>query len=515
MKHWMLFLLMVLGSTLAFSQQGYFVYLQTDNHQPFYVRLNEKVYSSTASGYLIIPRLPDTALQLIAGFPANAFPEQYFNIDIRHKDAGYLLRNFNDKGWGLFNLQSLAVTMNSNASVEKKSPEISVTKKTDAFSTLLAHAVNDTSILYVTRLVQPAPVKPVVVKAEPAKDTAAATPQVTTGLTSGLPPAAPQTDTGIVAKTGFTIIDSAIVVQDTPLKPGGEPTKDTLLPPASTTSKIIKDTAVAVTAPVIQKETPPATAPAEKTNTAKVAELLTDTSYIAVFTDGTADKFDTVRISIPLDRPGIQIKEAPRDGRQPVYNMPETAAQKDSVKKEDTVRKDSVQKDNIAKDSAVAMPDTPTKTEQPKTVQPKTEPVKVADTPKKPEPQKDSAVTHDVVTAPADTLHQQEAVSKPLIPNSDCKALAWDSDIDKLRIKMMASKTDDDRIVLAKKLFKQKCLTVKQVKALSELFTSDEGKYKWFDASYPSVSDTANFSQLGELIKDNYYQSRFKAMLRH
>jgi hypothetical protein len=53
------------------------------------------------------------------------------------------------------------------------------------------------------------------------------------------------------------------------------------------------------------------------------------------------------------------------------------------------------------------------------------------------------------------------------------------------------------------------------VRALSELFKTDEGKYKWLDAVYPFVSDAGNFSALGELIKDEYYLNRFKAMLRH
>ena len=80
---------------------------------------------------------------------------------------------------------------------------------------------------------------------------------------------------------------------------------------------------------------------------------------------------------------------------------------------------------------------------------------------------------------------------------------------------MLLVASDDDRIVLAKKVFKQKCFSVKQVRALSELFKTDEGKYKWFDAIYPFVSDSGNFSTLGELIKNDYYLNRFKAMLRN
>jgi hypothetical protein len=50
MKNWLLSLLLVFAGAQAFSQQDYFIYLQADNHQPFYMRLNDKVYSSTEAG---------------------------------------------------------------------------------------------------------------------------------------------------------------------------------------------------------------------------------------------------------------------------------------------------------------------------------------------------------------------------------------------------------------------------------------------------------------------------------
>ena len=478
MKNWLVSLLLVLGSAQAFSQQDYFIYLQADNRQPFYLRLNDKVYSSTEMGYLILPRLADSSYHFIIGFPANLYPEQTFTLPVSHKDAGYLLKNFGDKGWGLFNLQTLAVIMNSNPSPEKKSPELNVTRKTDAFSLLLANAVNDSSILYASP-------RPMVAAAAGTKEKLPKENAVQT-----LPQETRQ-DTAAVTKTVPAPIDSAAITKnETPAK------SDTL---ALFPNTIVKDTsardtsALAQTMVTVKKETPAAVTrtdsipaainntpaiPEVKTITLKVAELLTDTSYIAVYTDGTIEKIDTIRISIPLDRPGVQIAEAPRSGKTPVYNMPETGVQKDTVQ--------------------VAL--------QPPVVHPAAEqPKPLAELPKK-----DSAIA---TTMPADTSHL-EVAAKPVIPNSDCKNLAWDSDIDKLRIKMMAAKTDDDKIALAKKLFKQKCLTVKQVRALHELFITDEGKYKWFDVAYPFTTDAYNYAQLGELIKDSYYQSRFKAMIR-
>jgi hypothetical protein len=98
--------------------------------------------------------------------------------------------------------------------------------------------------------------------------------------------------------------------------------------------------------------------------------------------------------------------------------------------------------------------------------------------------------------------------------NKDCKNLATDYDIDKLRIKMLAIDNDDDRIIEARNVFRQKCFSVKQVTALSEVFKTDEGKYKLLDAVYVHVSNIGNFIQLQQLLTDPYYINRFKAMIR-
>ena len=79
---------------------------------------------------------------------------------------------------------------------------------------------------------------------------------------------------------------------------------------------------------------------------------------------------------------------------------------------------------------------------------------------------------------------------------------------------MLAVDSDDDKLVVARKLFRIKCFTTKQVKALSEVFPTDEGRYKLFDTAYPFVSDYGNFPQLAGLLTGQYYINRFKAMLR-
>ena len=67
----------------------------------------------------------------------------------------------------------------------------------------------------------------------------------------------------------------------------------------------------------------------------------------------------------------------------------------------------------------------------------------------------------------------------------------------------------------AKKTFKNTCFSVEQVKNLSALFLNDAGKYIFFDAAYPHVYDSQNFGILQNILTDQYYISRFKAMIRN
>jgi hypothetical protein len=98
--------------------------------------------------------------------------------------------------------------------------------------------------------------------------------------------------------------------------------------------------------------------------------------------------------------------------------------------------------------------------------------------------------------------------------NSDCKSIATEDDFLKLRKKMAAQTNDDDMVEVARKAFRAKCYITEQIKNISVLFLNDEGKYRLFDAAYPFVSDSNNFSLLSTQLKDSYFIARFKVMLR-
>lgn len=141
----LLFSLFILFTGFVCNAQQYrFVYLQTDNKQPFYIRINEKLYSSSASGYVVIPKLSDGRHTLSVGFPKNEWPAQNLTINVANKDMGFILKNFDNKGWGLFNLQSMEVVTTSSAT--NSQPATNKETKKDEFSNILAEVVNTPSI---------------------------------------------------------------------------------------------------------------------------------------------------------------------------------------------------------------------------------------------------------------------------------------------------------------------------------------------------------------------------------
>ena len=109
-----LLICLLLNTLLIKAQQNHFIYIQTDNKQPFYLKMDKKIYSSTGSGYLIISKLKPDNYEFSIGFPKNEWPEQNLQCTILDKDLGFTLKNYGNEGWGLLNLQSLSITKARN-----------------------------------------------------------------------------------------------------------------------------------------------------------------------------------------------------------------------------------------------------------------------------------------------------------------------------------------------------------------------------------------------------------------
>jgi Domain of unknown function (DUF4476) len=381
----LLFLLLI--CIAAKAQQNYFVYVQTDNKQPFYIKMNDKLMSSSAAGYLVIPKLTTGTYNLMVGFPKDQWVQQSFKLSIGTSDAGYLLKNFGEKGWGLYNIQTMEVFMNgeSGSSVVKSTSE-----NTDAFAATLSGATNTN--LSTPKETNPAPVKEIAPK--------------------------------VVEKPAKSVIQKIQTVND-------------------------------------------------------------DDGKTFVYTDNNNNKIDTIRIFVPITKePSQKVGEAIKE---------ETV--KVEPAKTEIVKAEPV-KDKKFLDIELQNPNE-----------------KVVDAAPKVNGQAVPVKKEEPMSSPVVEPAKKE---KPLLTfNSDCKSNATEDDFFKARKKMVAEDSDDAMVEVARKLFKQKCYTVEQIKNLSTLFLKDEGKYKFFDAVYPYTSDTQNFLSLQSLLKDEYFINRFKAMIRN
>jgi Domain of unknown function (DUF4476) len=401
--------------TLLFSmgvqaQNPRFIYIQTESKQPFYVKIDKKFLSSSATGYIIVAKLIEDSYALTIGFPGNEWPELHVTVNVKDINTGFLLKNYGEKGWGMVNLQTL------QSQAIQKSPVANREVKTngDEFARVLAAVVNDPSIAEITAIEE-------------------------------------TTETEVKATAESKTVEKPIVNEE--IKP-------------------------------VPVEINSNTAVNEKTEILKMKQDSTSEGLLITYLDIVNAGTDTVKVFIPT------IKTEAISEKEKQIEIAGTLA-----KKIDTVKRDSrfidmeLQNPNQKIDSGTVIKDDFVITE--KKVAENNMPVNEAET----------------KSAASDTNN--------VMINSDCKKRATQNNFLELRKKMAAEIDEKNMLKAANKQFKKTCFTTEQIKNLGVLFITEEEKYKFYVAAFPFVSDTHNFGTLEEQLTDNYYKSRFKAMLSH
>ena len=467
------------------AQINHFIYLQTENKQPFYVKFNKKIISSSASGFMIIPKLQPGNYELAIGFPKSEWGEQHFTGSVKNEDVGYLVKNFGEKGWGLFNIQSLQVVM-----AEQKNPNATIVKvdKTDEFSNLLSNVVNDPTILK----------KEMEKKADIKADTSApqspnerildqATIQKTVSVTN-------------IGATGKAINDENIVEEK--IKKIQEKNKEAGVSivyvdkgkdQVDTVSIYIPKDSISLIAD-IPKELQ------EKNEKLPVAEFTKDDQSLAVIAETPYTKRKSLE------------KEATKhmdNGADSVHNSGNTPSKNELIDSGATIIQSKEKQ-------ATETPSQLTNQNDEKFLSIEFSPTDGTQSKKKDElvinKRLNTEIAKKDIAADSASVNSKSSV---LMINSDCIANASNEDFLKLRKKMASAKTDDIMLDIGKKVFKTKCFSSDQVKNLGVLFLKESGRYAFFDMAYQFVWDTHNYSFLEDQLSEPYYKSRFKAMIRH
>jgi hypothetical protein len=407
----------------AWAQQSYFIYLQTENELPFYVKMDGQVYSSSEHGFIILPNLMDSSYQFFLGSSDGYVKESKFIVEMKAADHGYLLRNEE----GYFSLVHLQKGYSVKSLQDQSLIGVTFIKRSDAFSALLSKSLGDTSLLYM----------PVYAKAELAAEN-----KPTKTETSAINTADAQLVTQIADTENKD--SSAVIAQGH----SADPVMDSMVVKVD----FEKDTASLgqITSNSVEV-TPDSTETATEKYTRSVIKQYSESSNAEGFglvfiDDNNGTSTDTIRLLIP--NPKIIFSD------------------KDSVRENDNffleVKKEITQNKITSNDSLM-----------------------------------DASVTE----------------VKPVPSKNNCKSVATESEVLKLRRSMVLQPTDEGMITEVRKLFKKKCLTTEHVKMLSSLFITNAGKYQLYDAAYDFVSDKDAFPGLQAQLTDTYYLNRFKALI--
>ena len=475
MKRILLTSFFALLASLLSAQKIYFIYLQTETGDPFFVRMNDKLYSSESSGYLILPRLKDSTYKFKLGFPSKDV-DLDFTASINKKDHGYLIKNLGEKGWALFDLQSLDLQMSSSNVKKETGFDNNTNTQVNAFTALLAKATDDPSLRQNAVFAKEVEKKPVVVQT-------------------------------IEKEEKKPVVTDAVVKEEK--KP------DQVTQPAAKPDENKTDVAnINGQKEDLQKSSANQNDVYKRSDVIKLSESGSADGYESIYIDQNSDGTkDTIRVFIPADKTATAVKEEPKiDSTVGTKNLNTSDAGQVTDKAKEEPKKEDAKKwwqISIGKN--------------------KTE------TAEKEAPKNNSAAETKNLNTASDTSQAvnktkeeakkeetkkwwQIAIGKDKTETAEikkCQTVANNDDFLKLRRKMAARTNDDGMLDEAKKYFKSKCFATEQIKNLSTLFLSNAGKYNFFNAAYNYTADVENFSSLQSELKDEYYINRFKEMLHN
>lgn len=488
MKKLFLGLICVSVALVSSAQKVYFIYIQTEDSQPFYVRMKDKVQQSSASGYIILSRLVDSTYNLTIGFPDNKWTEQAFTVSMARQDHGYLLKSYEERGWGLYDLQTTGVQYSLTGPGNRSG---NASTEVSSFVDKLSKATGDPTIKAnsgTTKVPEKKPdpeTKDPAKTEEPKKETkepVAVNPVVVTEKPVEKTEEKPAEK--VVEKPIEKIVEKPAekIVEKPAEKIVEKPVEKTEEKPAEKTT----------VTPVEIKEEPVKNDPTvtsgdtyKPSQVKKWSESSTTEGFGLVFIDNLGDgKKDTVRLLIPNPATMlIPVKEEPKKEEEKKFLEIPANNKERTEEKQPLVQADPV---------------------QPAVKQEENKPVKQEES--KPVKQEESKPVND----PAATVPKTD---KPVTPNR-CAESAAETDFFRLRKNMAAEEKDDDMIDVARKTMRTLCFTTAQVKNLSTLFLNDEGKYNFLDMAYKYVKDPEAYPALQTELTDDYYINRFKAMLR-
>ncbi|SKA23606.1 protein of unknown function [Chitinophaga eiseniae] len=465
------------GQAWAQGQQHY-VYIQSEKGQPFYVKVNGQVLSSTERGYIILPKLDAGTIPMSIGFAQSEGPaqEQKFYVRIGKNDQGFLLK----KG-ALYNLQTFRETKADNgdgsaatAAAGEPAPEAVAANAPEdtARKEMMGNLQKDLETTFAQKATVSGPGKPSSPKAGNAFSSA-----LDKVVVSGDDRDEPvEVVTPDKPEQGTTVPAEVVEVK----KPRGKKHKAEREPLTEEEQDILKSVM------------------AEESKTAASEAAIEDQPRQAMEEESPAPKKQKKHKKRESEPDFIEFQEegkpaatapiaaaaAPVEAVAPTADLPATEAAPVRKKKKRKLFDDTEHPNNVITDSSgygLAMEAAPSRKKK----------------------RNEEAV--------AETAEKKDAGTRLI--NTDCGNIMDEATFRKVLRKFVSARSDDSMIDIFRKSTRNYCLETQQVKSLALLMNSDEARYRLLDMAYAKTYDTEKYGSLESLLTESYYKGRFKAML--
>lgn len=496
--------------------QHHYVYIQSEKGQPFYVKHNGQVLSSTERGYIILPQLSSGTTPITVGFPKNESPEVKFDLRIAKNDQGFLLKKSGEAAYSLYDLQSFreiksedGTAVQTAAATETPTPapveaDTTAPVPDTAKKEMMANLQKDLETTFADKAVVSGPNKP----SNPVKPAANKGNSFSSALdkvvVSGDDRNEPEPE---IAATPAPAQSAATPAADEPeVKKGrGRKHKGAREPLTEEEQALLTEvmaeenkTAASEAAAADAAKAATEEAPVKKQKKHKQREGDPD------FIEFQDDKSQTVS-STGKDAaaaPAPVVVEVPVEATPvPAEDQPVRKKKKRSKIFDDTEHPANVITDDSSGYGVMAprSDDAPVKSKKKK---------KHGD-----DVEIDAAGAPVGAAVAAEEPVAKKKSSETRLLNSDCTNIMDEATFRKVLRKFAAAKTDNSMIDVFMKQTRNYCLETAQVKTLASLLTADDTRYRLLDAAYPKTYDTEKYGTLENILIDDYYRGRFRAML--
>ncbi|RAJ86056.1 uncharacterized protein DUF4476 [Chitinophaga dinghuensis] len=501
------------------QKQHYYVYIQSEKGQPFYVKHNGDVLCSTERGYIIIPKLGNGTVPITIGFPGNQAPEQHFDLKVAAKDQGFLLKKATSNAYTLYNLQSfgelksdrlLAAAGEEKAQAAKEEEQPAKATTTDEKKEMLGKMQEDLN----SALGNNATITGGQIKKSPAPKNQG------NNFANALDK---------IVVSGDDRDDDVEEAKPAPTaKPAaGKKVAEVAAPSEVTSEKTGKDRGTltdeekALLASVMAEESKTAASEAAAADVAKAAPVQGDGEE-APKKSKHAKKRENNPDFIEFQDDKSAATTAPAT-TAPV-EVPASTEEQPAPSRKKRKEKSEVRAGEIVTDTSgygVAVYDEPSSSRKKKRKADAEADVATAAVPvAAPEagvaveasPRKKKHKSDEEVVATENTTPAVDPAAKRLV-NSDCGNIMDDGTFRKMLRKFVASSSDEGMLDIFRKQSRNYCMETSQIKTLAQLVVGEDARYRLLDMAYSKTYDTEKYGSLESVLTDNYYKGRFKAML--